>query len=180
MRKLKKKEDYVLIGFACVLLGIVFGILVIMLQTKPASPAQNTISGVTPSPILQTKPLVLYDESAQGRLLDKVINREPLKTGDTVARQNIISLLPQGQTSGVIYASQNISIEYVQSADMFTAEILGVDISQAKADANIWLRSEGLSQTGICNLPLMFYLGPDAIHYLEQTHVVFSPLPNGC
>jgi hypothetical protein len=178
----RKKEDYVVIAFALILLGIVFAIAFMAIQT-------STPSGPAPTPTLNPVPTIfkdsppaqpLTDTLAQQRLLDKVENRPKLSSDDSFAKAKILAKLPVEKKSGILYESNSIHIEYVNSADLFMVEIISSNISQAKAEANVWFRTNGVSQKGICDYPVMFYLSWDTMNKFRGTNLQFSPVGNGC
>jgi hypothetical protein len=181
----RRKEDYLLIGFAIVLITIVGIITLVALQqgnspTQPQQIAPSPAFSPTIAPTAQTNPPVSYDTQAQKKLLNNVLNRQQLITTDTTAKQQILTLLPQGQDSGTLYSSENVQIEYIHGPDLFQAEILTTNIVEAKTEATAWFRKQGMSQEGICKLPLMFYLNWNVANLLRDTHITFSPLPSNC
>jgi hypothetical protein len=113
-------------------------------------------------------------------LLEKIANRPKLSPEDDAAKQKMIALLPPNQNSGVIIESDTVKVEYVQSPDIFQVEILTTDITQAKINANSIFRKFGMSQKGICYLPLQFYLNYDVARQLGEQKKSFNPLPIGC
>jgi hypothetical protein len=48
----------------------------------------------------------------------------------------------------------------------------------AKKEAVDWLKTQGLSQEGVCNLPLMFYVSDKTTN--QTGGETFNPLPPGC
>lgn len=190
----RRKEDYIVIIFAGVLLFIVFIIVILAFNAPNTSVQQQNAITPTPTPTLSpnetepsptdsephSNPPVQHDSEAELKFLDKIENRRPLSDNDAFAKAKIIALLPQGETSGTVYQSGNIRIAYIEPGDVFQIEILTTNIDQAKAEANIWLRSKGISQQGICDIPIQFYLNWDIMQELKGSHIIFSPLPNGC
>jgi len=186
----KKKEDIFVIILAAILVVIVFGIVftIITSQQQPQNKLTATstiITPKTPSPTISENtaggvPPLTYDKAASQKLLDYIDNRRALSSSDTFAKANILSLLPSGQQSGIVYQSSNIIIEYISSADVFQTEILTTDIQAAKNEANAWFREHGVSQKGICTLPVEFYMNHDVANTMRQENLTFSPLPNGC
>ena len=80
----------------------------------------------------------------------------------------------------MVYQSPNVIIDYTRSADSFMAEIETINIDLAKKEANNWFLSQGMSQEGICNYPLQFYIGPQASLALQGKNIVFNPLAPNC
>src|SRR5206468_11266738 len=86
------------------------------------------------------------------------LHRLPLSQDDFYAKDKILQLLPANEQTGTVYQSQNVVIEYIATTDTFQAEILTTTIASAKSEAASWFISEGMSQQGICEVPLAFYL----------------------
>jgi len=178
----RKKVDYIVIIFAVILALIVFAIAFLAFSKGVSQqPTQQTITPTaTPSPTASTRPLINYDENAQNKLLDKVTSRQPLSQDDQLAKEKILALLPKNQQSGFLYRSSNVNIEYVHGPDLFQVEILITDFQKAKEEANVWFRQQGLTQEGICNYPVQFYLSWDVMNKLNGGSMQFSPLPLSC
>lgn len=182
-----KKEHFLLILMAVVLLMVVIGIVFFALRPKP-TPSEPTevisptpITSALPSPFVNAGvPPVSYNSGATDRLIEKVKNRTALSESDASAKQKILSLLPQGRQSGYVHQSPTVRIEYLSSPDAFLAEILTIDISRSKTDTVAWFRSQGMSQEGICNLPVSFYLNFDVAQDLRDSNITLNPLPEGC
>jgi hypothetical protein len=187
----KNKGDIVSIIFAVILILLILIIAFIATvqrqtneqQTPLATPtrvvAQTTPREPNTTPIGQ-EPLVSYSQEDQDKLMEKVIHRQPLSNNDSFAKANILSALPNDTRSGILYQSENIVIDYTDSADMFQVEITTPDITNAKAEANVWFRARGMTQKGICDLPLMFYINYETMIKLRNSGTKFSPLANSC
>lgn len=138
-----------------------------------------------PTPTVATTPLISIPaklsptEDPQTRLLEKIENRQPLSYEDVLAKNRIIQLLPAGQDSGVVYRAADFSVDYVQDPDLFQVEILITDIEKAKQEAINWFLQEGISQQGICNLPIEFYLNSSVRNQIPSPDA-FNPLPASC
>ena len=177
-----QKQDYFTLLLGGILVFIVFAI-VIIISTQQNTP---TPSPTTPSPTSEPPPTVsdnlpvFYDNSAEARLAEKVQARPTLQPQDAQAKSTTLNTILHGFNSGVLYETNDVRVEYVQSADLFMAEIKTTNLVKAKSEASTWFINQGLSQDGICNLPLMFYLDPAVSQTLQGQDVVFSPLPNGC
>lgn len=195
--KVTKKEDYVLIGFAVILATIMTTIGIIILKTPPM-PQQITAN---PTPAVQqtpqteapqqtnqntltnpntANPPIAYNISAQNTIIDKVTNHPTISQDDSAAKEKLLKLLPQGSDGGVIYSTSDFQIEYIQAFDFFQVEILTLNVQAAKNEANAWFRSQGVSQQGICNYPVDFYLNSAIATQLSNFPFIFSPSPNGC
>ena len=183
-----KKQYYLLILLAIVLLIVISGITLALFAPKPI-PENESVNVITPTPPLPSPPTmstnpgappVSYSSDATDRLLEKVENHPELSTADSAVKQKILSLLPQGKQSGYLYESPTVRIEYLISPDVFLVEIMTTNIGEAKTAAAAWFKSQGLSQTGICDLPISFYINKTSANELRNSNLVFSPLPDGC
>jgi hypothetical protein len=181
----KNRESIIVISLGVILVIVVIAISVIVTQSN--TPEQNkpklqptiqkpTLIPVTPA----TNSSVKYDQDAQEKLMLRKINRRKLSTDDAAIKARMLKLIPAGKLSGVIYAEQDFNVEYLQPLDLVKVEILTTDIPGAKSKANVWFRNQGMSQKGICELPLEFYLNWDIAQKLRNSNTIFSPLSNGC
>ena len=182
-----KKEDMITVIFGIILVFIVMGIVIILDKTKQTTPPPKPLPTAAPNatpqpttPALNGRPVLLYDAKAQDKLLTAIENRQTQSQDDRFAKAQILSQLPEGQQSGILFSSPQIQIEYVHSPDLFMVEVLTTDIKSAKDAANVWFRARGLSQKAICTLPVEFYMNYDVANQMRQTNVIFSPLGNGC
>ncbi len=177
-----RKEDIIVI----ILAGILVLIVIIMIfisfnqggQTSTAPSATVTTEPTLPS-FLQEDP-INYDVEASIKLWDKVDNKPPLSATDAAAKNTTIISILHGIESGVLYESPQVRLEYVKSLDMFLAEITTTKLSSAKAEVNTWLRGQGLTQEGICNLPVIFYVNLESAEKLQGENIVFKPSAPGC
>lgn len=185
----KNKGDLISFIFGIILLIIVVITAFIAFTNSSPKPTPNDSSEskvrlvptLSPTPSLNSNvPPVAYNEIAQDKLLDKIVNRIPLSDNDSFAKATILSTLPKENPSGILYQSDTIIIDFTSNANMFQVEILTTDIPAAKAEANVWFRARGMSQKGICDLPVLFYLNYDTMTKLRGTGTVFSPLANSC
>lgn len=179
-----RKQDYIVIIFAVLLITIIFILAYLSIQNQSTTPPAT--QSPTPTPVIDiideanTMPPVPYEANATRRLLEKLNKREPLSPADMQAKAKMLTNLPEGEGSGIIHESRTVRIDYTKTADQFQVEIITTDISQAKADANIWFRSQGMSQKGICDYPMVFYLNYDIAQQLKNSGIQFSPLANSC
>ncbi len=113
-------------------------------------------------------------------LLETIAKRPLLSPEDIAAKKKMVALIPAGEESGVIIESDTVRIEYIHTPDIFQVEILTTDIPQAKKNANALFRKFGMSQKGVCYLPVQFYLNYEVSRQLGEQKKSFSPLPLGC
>jgi len=111
------------------------------------------------------------------KLLDNVEHRQPLSTSDNQIRQSIIANTTPSHD--IVYQTNDFVIEYVQAPNDFETEILSTDTDTAKQEAVSWFISKGISNQGICRLPLNFYLSQQVSAQLPKGYV-FDRLPKGC
>lgn len=173
------RQDYFVLGMGLVLLLIVITIAYITFSASIPEPEETAQILPTPTPSRQIKN-VMYDMKAQAKLLDKVTNRQVLAENDQLAKAKILALLPAREESGVLYQSKTIIIDYTQLIDLFMVEIFTTDIAAAKAEANVWFRNQGMSQRGICNLPVVFFLNTTVVERMQHSTTEFSPIAASC
>ena len=165
-------------SFGIIIISIIIIISFNMRQQTPSSIDQPV---PTPYPTFQGKTLksrVPHDQADQRKSVDSIKNRQELSTQGRVARQNLINSM--GNASGVLQETNTYRLEYIKLPDIFMAEILTTNITQAKQDVESYLLQQGFSQSDICYLPLVFYLNASISQSLRGTAVEFSPLPLGC
>jgi hypothetical protein len=167
---------------AAILLVITFLITFISFTATPAATVKtySPLPTISPS-VISTSPMpVILDNSAESRLAKILTHRPTLSQQDSQSKSTMLTTILHGFNSGILFKNNDVQLEYVQSADLFMAEIKTTSILQAKAETGTWLKSQGLSQSGICNLPVMFYLDPVITQELQGQDVIFSPLAIGC
>jgi hypothetical protein len=128
--------------------------------------------------VQSNRPPVQYNEDAQQQLVDKINHKPTLEFSDQKAKQILLASL--NNQSGIAYQSPQITIGYLKTGDFFQVEILTTNIQTAKDEANVWFRAQGLSQKGICNLPVQFFLNWNIANQLRNQNIIFNPLPQGC
>lgn len=189
---MKRKENILVIIFGVTLAIIIITIAMVGLNSKTNIPSNDTTKNqdlllIYPTQKFHTaiqdylyhsNPPVAYNQSAQKKLVDKIVNKQSLSLSDQTAKQKLITTI--GNTSGTLYHSPQIDVVYLQSADFFQVEILTTDITTAKEEANIWFRSQGLSHQGICNLPVQFFINWNVANQLRNSNLIFNPLPENC
>ncbi len=152
---------------------IVFPLILLAAKnTLNVTPAQQTHFQETTSSETNNPP--------SGGTLEKVENRQPLSATDAKVKAKLLALLPDGQKAGIIHQSPNIRVEYILSLDQFNVEIVNTNIANAKKEGNAWFLEQGLSQKGLCDLPLRFYLNNAVFEQMPDIQDTFNPLPDGC
>lgn len=160
--------------YACLL---IIAVLMIGGAIVLHSSEKNTTKSKVPTPtphLTKTNPPVAYDKQSNMKMLDMIKHRTPLSPADTVVKNKIIT------KSGLVKETPTYKMEYIHAGDEFLVEIKTVNINQAKEDSVAWLKSKGLSDQGVCHLPLVYYLNHNAATSLRGLNIKFSPLPPGC
>ncbi len=157
-----------------IVLAIIFFILlVVALFLTPSNKSQPNptttalIPGINP-----------YKPGAASKDFERLNNPQPLSEPDAQIKQKFLNTL--GNKSGQVHQTDKYDIQYVKAADQFMIEIFQGDPEIAKKETVDWLKSQGLSQAGVCNLPVMFFLSQDASTYLKTNNKQFDPTPPGC
>ena len=168
-----------LVVVACIFVVVFF---VFQKGRKVPQIQNNTIP--TPTPFQQEsllkrrdKPLVRYLPGTGEKLVDLMDNKRDLSKNDAVSRNR---LSQEANNEGVVFENEMYRVWYIKSFEMIQIEILSKDIQASKEAATKWLEEQGLSKEGICDIPVMFYLGSDAIDVLPTEGIDFNPLPDGC
>jgi hypothetical protein len=179
-----KREYYFVLLLGFILVIIVISISLILFtqpqQTQTNTTVQTTYPTLIPQSIFQPATPLRWNPQASRTFLHKEEQRIPLSSSDAQAKAHILQLLPSGQNYGTVYSSQDIDIEYIQALDVFEVGVSTVNVAVAKQEAENWFKQEGLSQEGICNLPVGFYPSADTATILIQNNFVFNELPDGC
>lgn len=104
-----------------------------------------------------------------------------LSQSDELARENILNKYLNGTNqSGIVYKSTSVQVEYIADANIFQAEILTKNVYAAKVETEYWFHKQGLSQAGLCKLPLIFYLSLPVKESLPTNGSNVNLLPDGC
>ncbi len=158
--------------------GLLFLFIIVLMFLGIKSSKKSPSPGISsPTPAPQAYP-TFTQLGDYGKLLEKVKNRPPIASSDAKIRSRLVSSL--NGTSGTLYKTTRVQIDYIKSPDVFQVKILTSDIDSAKQDTVGWFRSEGLSMKGICNLPVMFYLDFSLLRQYPNLKNSFNPLPPGC
>lgn len=172
-----------------VFIFIVFIFLIsIALISIRLSKQQKNTPLIVPSPTIfpeklrkstnTSNPPVADTKGSDEKLIQKVKNRITLSQTDLDTKKKVVFSL--GGKSGILYSSPSFTVEYLKSPDIFQVEILNENIQQSKQQATTWFKSQGFTQEGICNLPVMFYINWDTANKLRGSNTEFNPLAEGC
>ncbi|MGH7203960.1 MAG: hypothetical protein ACREHC_05950 [Candidatus Levyibacteriota bacterium] len=186
MKQMLRKHIYLFLLLLFVLFLIPYTAHSYILKTngnaKLASPSPSVSiqDNSDPSPIISlTANETPLSANPEDRLVDLIQHRRPLSQSDIAAKKKIVASLPSTDNAGNIYHSSNINIDYTESVDLFQVEILTTAVDSAEQEAVNYFIQQGMSQQGICNLPVSFYLNFEIKKNIPTT-TPFSPLAPGC
>lgn len=171
---MKKDRNQPLIPLPILLGVLLITPLIALLSTTPKIGKSNSKLYPSPPKSVQQK------DNPYTRLLNTLENRPGLNQKDQQAKEQILSFWSPENYPGNIYNTDLYSIDYLKSADYFQVEIRTSNINQAKSEAYNWFIRQGMSQQGICNLPVQFYLNSEVKSYLQRPSIDINPLPEGC
>lgn len=172
---------------ACVFVFILFvGILLVSFLSKdeaqPIPDQKNTPTRgalIPTAPVGNKEPEIPYSQDGTDQLIEIAKQRPtPNAQSDIQIRESLINLV--GGNTGVLYQSPLVKISYVKTPNDFEGEILSSNIQTAKDEAVAWLKKQGLTEDGICKLPVFFYLSPTAREAAKNSGQAFNPLPEFC
>lgn len=156
----------------------VFVIMLGIVLLKSPSKSEQHKAGVVVTPTIsqetKTDPPVLYKKERNDKMLEILDTRPALSGSDKAIRAKLTALRNPLQNTN------EYSLEYLSSPDEFMVEIRTVDINSAKEKVIAWLKNTGLSDEGICHLPVVFYLNYATANSLRGMNMQFDPLPPGC
>lgn len=160
-----------------VLVFLLIIILLIKLPSKPSKPVVSPSPQVTP--VASTNPTPpSYSINNLKNDYQRIANPQPLSVSDLEIRKKLISSL--GNKSGVLNQTSAYKIKYVKSPNQFMIEISDNNADLTKSQAQKWFNDQGLSVSGVCNLPVVFYLNFEVNNYYKQNNLQFNPIPDGC
>jgi hypothetical protein len=105
---------------------------------------------------MATAQSIPYDKAGNDLLFERFQKRKPLSPSDEKAKEAMLTLLPEGKTSGFLYESPQVLIAYLGPLNDLNVEILTADISAAKQEAIDWFVKQGFSLNALCDLPVSF------------------------
>jgi hypothetical protein len=161
-----------IIDIVYIIILILAAILLVGREALFEQPQDN--KSTTPVTAAQTHPPVLYDTESSARMLDLVENRVPLSPSDEVVKAKL------SKRENPVHETETYSMEYISSADEFLVEIRTMNINQAKEESVAWLLKQGVSEDGLCHLPVVYYLNSDTANSMRDMNIRFNPLPPGC
>lgn len=183
------KRTYILIlGLFLVVLLLGTILVLSLLQPKNQSPTTSTVLP-TPTPVaysIPRKPKTLttpsiptvFKPKETQKILQALEYRQPLSTIDAKIKTKLINSVPQNAEN--IITNNEFAVDYIQPLDLFQVEIKISNIDKAKTDAVTWFLSEGMTNDGVCKLPVTFYLEYSILQQIKEQGIQFSPISNGC
>ncbi len=170
----KLKVLYTLI-FLSVL--IMIAIIVGMLASYNNKDLSNITPPPLPSPVISMTTPTLPPQQSIESLVNRVNNKKPLDTSDDTIRK---SLITKANQNGLVIHTNDYNINYSKDANVFQIELLTQDITPAITKAISWFRDLGMSNQGMCNLPLIIYRDPKAFNPNLKAGMEFYSLPFTC
>lgn len=137
-------------------------------------PPQNTIS----PPIRGSDPNLLFTPDTQEKNFKRIAERKNLPVSEIEIKQRLI--LPLSGESGTVATFDDFIVEYLQTPQFFMVQLLSNDVESAKTNAQNWFNDQGITDFGICNLPVIFYISEEVSVYLQENKQQFNPLPRSC
>ncbi|MCL5439145.1 MAG: hypothetical protein M1268_04115 [Patescibacteria group bacterium] len=183
------KKKYIIFG------AIFFLFINIILMLLTVYSKKNNIPLVTPTvkptPIIstsivaptsitppQTNPAVPYGPGSLDKTTEIINKHYPLSENDLAIKNTLINSL--GGKSGSLFSNSDFIIEYAKVLGIFQVQILTENITSAKKQAVDWLKRQGMTDDGICKLPVVFYLNFDVAQKMEGEGKTLDPLPDNC
>jgi hypothetical protein len=174
MIHLKDRKDYLLVILALGL-TVLFIFLAIYFTFSEMGRREEPELQPQPQSEAKTRPNINYAPNSLGKAHVKLTSRIPLSPSDVSAKNNLIA----ASENGIINETSQYSIEYISAFDHMEVTLLTTSIDEAKTQAETYLKNAGLSQNGLCNLPVIFSVEYSVRKKLPD-NTVFNPLPNGC
>lgn len=146
---------------------------------------QDFVSKVTPGVTAKVEPgkstgSPRVNEEKMLKLLGILAKRPALSVKDKAAKTKIINNLANEKSHPYTKKFDDFTIDYVKSADEFLVEIKSLNTQRAKYWATMWFKLSGISDEGLCKLPVMFYLESDLKNRLQVPSLEFNPIPDNC
>jgi hypothetical protein len=174
------KNTYLLVG---VLVGLVVLILLVQLlfgnkkdrpKTPQTTPTPSTARNF--SDLINTEEQIPSSYTKLGNDYQRIADRKDLSENDKQIRNKILL----DKVNGLITVQEHFKVEYLKTPKYFMVEINYGDTDQAKEEALDWFKTQGMSIEGICDLPVIFYLGPDIDSQYRSNKLQFDPTIEGC
>lgn len=175
------KKQYALVTFPLVIFFLIlFFASKMQFSRKQIEPTIFPTPTLIPQPTSLPHPLppVFYKQGSLDKVENKLGQHIPLSSSDESIRSNLIEIA--AKNNGIIYSTNTFFLAYIVGPNDFEVQILTTDVKAAKKDALSFLKAQGVSQDGLCNFPIIFYLDEKVARELQNQNVIFNPLPEGC
>lgn len=174
-----KKIVVIIIGIILIILIFVTLLFLEKLKTKPkqnpTNPTPPTASRITE----KTATSVRYNADKSRTLLKTLLERPtPTTQTDAAIREQLVASL--SGNSGTLSETTTYKLDYVKAPNDFEAEIKTANASSAKQEVVSYLLLKGLTNDGICKLPLVFFLDFQVLNSYRLSGKTFSPIPDFC
>lgn len=181
MAKINKTEVILISGIIIVFFVFIAIFIFSLMSSHSQTPNLNNVVTPTIVPLNNASPAtapIKLNEASVWKLAEMLMHPPLLNPNDESAKNAI--LVPLNGSAGNVYTTENVTVFYLPSIKEFQGEIESMNIDIAKKETVDWFRSKGMSQQGICNLPLEFFLNIDVADNPKLKNITFDPLPPGC
>ncbi len=162
-------------------LGIVIFIIILLFITflESLKRTEPIASPIQPSPTrVQVDTSKTITKSSAKKALEIAREKPSLSQKDLLIRNSMISNITEPVS--VVYKTELVEIKYIKGPDDFEAKIVSINVNEAKNQTVQYFREKGLSDDGICKLPLVFYPSIELKTQLASEGKTFSLLPDFC
>ncbi len=163
-----------------IILGVIMFMLILLGVTFLESlKKKNEPKAKTPSPTavkINTRKVISNDSAKKA--LEIAMEKPTLKQKDLFIKNSIASKLTEPVS--VVYQTDLVQVKYVKGPNDFEAKITSTQVEEAKNQTIQYFRGQGLSNDGICKLPLVFYPSIEIKEQLASEGKTFSLLPDFC
>ncbi len=165
-KHMNKTITYVLLPWAILIIFIITGSIFFFSNREKTNNTQQIIS--VPS----------YSPTSFPLQQPTLSNNHQLSGNDISVKQRILNSINRQATT--LYKSPNIQVMYIPATDSFTGQISTDNVEQAEQEAISWFTRQGISLSGVCNLPITFFLDWNIIEEFRSKNMQFNPLPKNC
>lgn len=136
------------------------------------NPSSNFIGGS----INQENNVYSFDKLSED--YTRIVKRKSLSESDLAVKNKLLSQL--SPNNSIITDQGNFKVEYLKTPQYFMVEIKAGDADETKQETLDWFKNQGFSLEGICNLPVIFYVGSDIAEQYRENKLQFDPTIEGC
>ena len=164
-----------------IILGVIMFLLILLGVTflESLKKKSEPTTEIAPSPIItRINTSKVVTNSSAKKALEIAIEKPALQQKDLSIKNSMVGKLTESVS--VIYHTDLVQIKYVKGPNDFEAKIISTDVKKAKDQTIQYFRGLGLSNDGICKLPLVFYPSLEVKAQLASEGKIFSLLPDFC